>query len=75
MRSGWLFAAVILAGCSSNNVWQESRVDIPPLEAGQSVEVEEVGGNLVCVTEADDPTTRTCVPIVHGEDEATGGSR
>lgn len=75
MKSGWWLAAVFLAGCSNTDVWQESRVDMPPLETEQSVDIEEVDGNLICVTEADYPATRTCVPIVHTGDETTGDSR
>lgn len=54
---------IVLAGCSTNAMKGEAP-DIAPVRPSPDVTVTE-RGDLLCVTENDDPATRTCVPRVH----------
>lgn len=58
-----------ISGCAGNP-YQDAVVDIPPLASGEAISIEMESGNMICVTERNDPSTRTCVPRVNvGEAE------
>lgn len=62
-----LVAVMLLAGCAGGGMKGESAPDMSPMRPSADVTVTE-NGDLICVTENDDPATRTCVPRVHEEE-------
>lgn len=53
--------AVTTAGCTTSAL-QDEEPQINPYKPVNVIAVEMVPGNLVCVTEGENP--RTCVPVV-----------
>ncbi len=57
-------ALLVLAGCVNEGYMGDNPAIHPNHHSGEvTVEMEE--GNMVCVTENNDATSRTCVPVVH----------
>ncbi len=59
-------ALLIVSGCETSP-YEDSAVDIRPLESGEILSVELEEGDMICVTERSDPDIRMCVPRVHEE--------
>ena len=59
---------LLLAGCSTTTL-VDSEWLIKPSGTTSDYAVEMEEGNLICVVEKDDPSSKSCVPRVHEEQE------
>jgi len=66
-----LLMLLITAGCTTSAL-QDEEPQINPYKPVNVIAVEMIPGNLVCVTEGENPPQRTCVPVVHENDGNPG---
>ncbi len=63
-----VLSTMLLTSCVSNQMKGERDApDLAPMTPARDVSVE-TSGDLMCVTEKDNPAGRTCVPRVHEDD-------